>query len=240
MLTSAVLKPVGVGAAATALGCVLAAAPAPAGAAFAAYLAAALLVMLGWVRQHPNRHPFGLANSVTLARLVGSVWILALVLQAVWAEPTRTIAICIVVIGSICLILDGVDGRIARRRGETSRFGGRFDIETDAVTTLLLCCALPVVHVAGWWVILIGLLRYLYVLGTLALPALRRPLPFNQLRRVIGTAQAVLLVLAVLLAGLLPGVAASGWLAVLPGAALLALLWSFGRDVWWQLVTGRS
>ena len=238
MVTSSVLRPVGIGAAATALGCLLAAAPAPAGAAFAVYLAAAALVMLFWLRHHPNRHRFGVANTVTLARLVGSVWILALVLQAAWVEPTRLISVCIAVIGSACLTLDGVDGRIARRRGETSRFGGRFDNETDAGTTLLLSIALAVVQVAGWWVVLIGLLRYLYLLAAIPLPALRRPLPFNQVRRGIGLGQAILLVVAILLAGLLPSI--GRWLALLPGAALLALLWSFGRDTWRQLVSARQ
>ncbi|WP_165554159.1 CDP-alcohol phosphatidyltransferase family protein [Kribbella capetownensis] len=59
--------------------------------------------------------------------------------------------------GTICLILDGADGRIARRLGETSSFG-------------------------GWWVVLIGLLRYLYLLAAAILPALRAPLPFSQVR----------------------------------------------------------
>lgn len=53
--------------------------------------------------------------------------------------------------------------------------------------------------------------------------------------RVIGLGQAIMLVLAVLLAGLLPSVAAGGWLALLPAVGLLSLLWSFGRDAWWQL-----
>ena len=71
------------------------------------------------------------------------------------------IAISIAVIGSACLILDGVDGRIARHRGETSRFGGHFDNETDAGTTLLLSVSLAVLHVAGWWVLLIGVIAVL-------------------------------------------------------------------------------
>jgi hypothetical protein len=70
MLTSAVVRPVAVGAAATAVGCLVSAAPLPAGAAFVGYLGAALLVMLGWVRHHRDRRSFGLANTVTLARLV--------------------------------------------------------------------------------------------------------------------------------------------------------------------------
>ena len=232
MPTSTVLRPVLIGAATTALGCLLAAAPAPAGAAFAGYLAAALLIVLGWSRYRPRPRQFGLANAVTLARLVGSVWVLALLLQAAWAEPTPLIAICIAVIGSACLILDGVDGRIARLRGETSRFGGHFDNETDAGTTLLLSVSLAVLQVGGWWVVLIGLMRYLYLLAAILVPALRAPVPFSQARRVIGLGQAILLLLSILLAGF----TSSRWLTVLPAIALLALLWSFGRDAWTQLV----
>jgi phosphatidylglycerophosphate synthase len=212
----------------------IAAAPVPAGAAFAGYVAAALVVMVSWMRNRPGHRAFGVANALTLARLVGSVWILALLLQAVWAEPTRLIAICIAVVGTVCLILDGVDGRIARRLGETSSFGGRFDNETDAGTTLLLSISLAAFHV-GWWVVLIGLLRYLYLLAAVALPALRAPLPFSQVRRVIGLGQAIILVLCVLLAGLLP----SHEFALLPAVALLALIWSFGRDAWGQFVSAR-
>jgi len=229
-----VLRPVSAGAAATAFGCLMAAAPLPAGAAFVGYLAAALLIVAGWGR---SRRRFGLANTVTLARLVGTVWILALLLQAVWAEPTPLIAICIAVVGAVCLILDGVDGRVARRRGETSSFGGRFDIETDAATTLLVAISLAVFDVAGWWVVAIGALRYAYLLAGIPLPALRTPLPFNQVRRVIGMSQAVLLVASMVLAAVLPSLASGGWLALLPALGLLALMVSFGRDIWRQLRT---
>lgn len=51
----------------------------------------------------------------------------------------------------------------------------------------------------------------------------------------IGLGQAIMLVLGVLLAGLLP----SQELALLPAVALLALIWSFGRDTWGHLVSAR-
>lgn len=219
----------------TAFGALMTAAPAPAGIGVLGYLAAALLVHIGWRRSRLGLRRFGLANLVTLARLVGTGWIFALLLQAAWVEPTPMIAICISLIAAICLILDGVDGRLARRRGEASSFGARFDIETDSATTLILTITLLVFGIAGWWVIIIGALRYLYLLAAIVLPALRAPLPFDQPRRVIGLGQAVLLVISLLIAGLLPTAAASGWLALLPAVGLAALLWSFGRDAWGQL-----
>ena len=52
---------------------------------------------------------------------------------------------------------------MARARGETSAFGARFDMETDAALLLALSLAVPALGVAGWWVLAIGGLRYAYV-----------------------------------------------------------------------------
>jgi len=173
---------------------------------------------------------FGLANTVTSIRGLGGLGIVALF---AWGS-----AIPVAAVATVCLILDGVDGRIARRRNEVSRFGAWFDNETDAAITMVLSVGLLVFDVAGWWVLAIGAMRYLYLLAAVFLPPLRAPLPFSQVRRVIGLGQAILLVVAILLAGLFPGLAADGRLAVLPAVGLLALIWSFGRDTWHQLDPG--
>ncbi|HEY9289900.1 MAG TPA: CDP-alcohol phosphatidyltransferase family protein [Microlunatus sp.] len=227
------VRSLAIGAVPAIMGALLIAAPLPAGGGVVGYLIAAGLVAIGWHRSRLELPRFGLANAVTLARLVGTGWILALLLQAVWIEPTQMISLTIVGLGSICLVLDGVDGRIARRRGETSAFGARFDVETDAATTLILCLTLPVLGVTGWWVMAIGALRYLYIGAGLLQPALRQPLRYSRARRVIGTGQAIALLLALGLDALLPG--PTGWLSILPAAALVALLWSFGRDIREQL-----
>jgi len=52
---------------------------------------------------------------------------------------------------------------------------------------------------------------------------------------VIGMSQAIVLVASMVVAVVLPGLASGGWLSLLPGLALPALLWSFGRDVRRQL-----
>jgi phosphatidylglycerophosphate synthase len=232
-----VIRPLLAGAGLVILGSLIAAAPIPAAGAVLGYLAGALLITLGWNRSRLGLSHFGAANLITLGRAVGTGWILALLLQAVWREPTPVIAICIAVVGGICLALDGVDGQVARSRGEASSFGARFDIETDAATALLLTVALLIFGIAGWWVLIIGLLRYGYVAVGLVVRALQQPLPYSQARRVIGVGQAVLLVIALMFDALLGDHRIADWLWLLPAFGLAALVWSFGRDIIGQLRT---
>lgn len=62
-------------------------------------------------------------------------------------------------------VLDGVDGWLARRRGQATEFGALFDQETDAALVLLLCVTLMVTRSFGPWVLIAGLLRYALVLA---------------------------------------------------------------------------
>src|SRR5262249_22282257 len=78
---------------------------------------------------------FGAANGVTLARatLVGGVT--ALVVNAVGG---RTPLAVLITIATVALILDCVDGQVARRTGTVSKLGARFDMEVDAFLILVL------------------------------------------------------------------------------------------------------
>ena len=69
------------------------------------------------------------------------------------------------------LALDRVDGSLARHRDGESRFGARYDMEVDAVFVLALSCALWSRGVAGPWVLLAGLWRYLFVVIPLIVPS---------------------------------------------------------------------
>jgi phosphatidylglycerophosphate synthase len=71
----------------------------------------------------------------------------------------------IVLFGLVALVLftlalDGVDGYLARRYRHESAFGARFDMEIDALMILILSGAAALLDKAGWWVVLIGLMRY--------------------------------------------------------------------------------
>ena len=162
----------------------------------------------------------GPADVVTLARAVLTAGVAALVAEAFVGPPAVGVLVALATVG---LVLDGVDGRVARRTGTASAFGARFDMESDALLVLVLS-----VHVArevGPWVLLIGAARYLFVLAGHLLPWLRGPLPPRYWRKVVAVVQAVALLLAA--SGLVPPLAAALALAV----ALALLTESFGRDV---------
>ncbi|WP_037859292.1 CDP-alcohol phosphatidyltransferase family protein [Streptomyces sp. NRRL F-5065] len=171
---------------------------------------------------------FGPANRVTLGRatLVGGVT--ALVADSFRSAPPVSL---LVGLTAVALLLDGVDGQVARRTGTTTALGARFDMEVDAFLILVLS-----VHVAaglGPWVLLIGGMRYGFVAAARVWPWLTAPLPPSTARKTVAALQGVLLLVAG--ARLLPD-------AVNTGVALLALgllVWSFGRDVLWLWRTSR-
>ncbi len=214
--------------------------PLPAFGAGLGYLGGAALILAYWTRRR-----FGAANLVTLARVVGTSWVIGLTLQAALGQLSPTGVVVMIAVGSTCWILDGVDGHVARARGETSVFGARFDMETDAALNLALSVAVAVLGVAGWWVLAIGGLRYAYVAASRLAPtrlqeALRSPLPFRYSRKVIAVVQGVALLVSLTLA--VTGVSATLPLLApaLLAVALGALCWSFGRDVVGQLRATRS
>ncbi|MFJ2111573.1 MULTISPECIES: CDP-alcohol phosphatidyltransferase family protein [unclassified Streptomyces] len=168
------------------------------------------------------RQPFGPANGVTLARatLVGGVT--ALVAEALTARPPVAL---LVALTAVALVLDAVDGKVARRTGTSSALGARFDMEVDAF--LILVLSGYVALSLGPWVLLIGAMRYVFVAAARALPWLNNPLPPSFARKTVAALQGILLLLAA--SALLPHLAT---LAVTV-LALALLTWSFGRDVAW-------
>lgn len=167
----------------------------------------------------------GAANRVTLLRavLVGGVTALAADTLAL-GSPVRVL----VGITVVALVLDAVDGRVARRTGTVTALGARFDMEVDAFLILVLSAlAADRIGSGGGWVLAIGAMRYAFVVAGWALAWLRSPLPVSTARKAVAALQGI--ALAVSASGVLPGA-----LAAAPAAIALALLtWSFGRDVVW-------
>lgn len=165
----------------------------------------------------------GPANVATLTRatLVGGIAALA----AGSAAATPAAGATLVAFCAVALVLDGVDGRIARLTGTVSSLGARFDMEVDAL--LILVLSVFVATTIGAWVLIIGAARYLFVAAGTLVPWMRGCLPARYWRKVVAAVLGVALTVAA--AQILPGPMAVTALLV----ALALLGESFGRDVWW-------
>ena len=166
---------------------------------------------------------FDAADRVTATRAGLAGVVAALTVHGLFGDPHATL---LVVISTVALVLDAVDGHVARRTDSVTAFGARFDMEVDAFLIAVLS-----VHVAphlGWWVLAIGAMRYGYVAAGRLLPWLRRPVPPRHWAKVVAAIQGIVLTVAA--SRLLPDAVAQVALA----AALMLLVESFGNDVWWQ------
>jgi len=135
----------------------------------------------------------------------------------------------VLAVAAVAASLDALDGWLARRTGMSSAFGARFDMETDALFILVMSIWAWRLGKAGSWVILAGLLRYAFVLGTLLLPALRGNLPPSFRRKTIAALQ--MIALLVVIAPFVP----APYSAPIAAVALLTLVVSFAIDIGWLL-----
>ena len=103
----------------------------------------------------------GYANWVTGFRLL-LLFLLAGLYQPEYSVFQLGLAVSII-------SLDGVDGYLARKFNQSSTFGGYFDMEVDAFFVAVLSHCFFLDGKLGWWIIIIGLLRYIYVVVLLFL-----------------------------------------------------------------------
>ncbi|MFL6028235.1 MAG: CDP-alcohol phosphatidyltransferase family protein [Friedmanniella sp.] len=178
--------------------------------------------VLSYGLDHFGAPLLGPADRVTLTRTVLVGGVTALVADA-FVRPAALTAL--VALAAVALVLDGVDGWVARRTGTSSALGARFDMEVDAF--LILVLSLHVAREVGPWVLAIGAARYLFVAAGWLLPWMRGTLPARYWRKPVAATQGI--VLTVVAADVLPRVAED--VAIVVALALLAE--SFGRDVWW-------
>ena len=169
-------------------------------------------------------HVPGAADLITLSRGVIACALAGLATEAVLHRPVTAWFVPVTV---VALLLDAVDGWVARRTGTSSAFGGRFDGEVDAF--LILVLSVQVAANFGAWVLTAGLMRYVFGVAGWVAPWMRERLPYRYWRKVVTAAQGVVLTAAA--ADVLPrGVSSAG---LVLGLALLSE--SFGRDVAWLL-----
>src|SRR4051794_27016866 len=164
----------------------------------------------------------GPAFWVTLARAVLAVGVAALAAGSLTHDPPVTLLVTLAV---VALVLDLVDGWVARRTGTVTALGARFDGEVDAF--LILALSVYVARTSAAWVLAIGAARYLFLAGEWLLPWMRASLPPRRWRKLVAGAQGVVLTVAA--AGVLPVALMQAVLL----AALVLLMVSMAECVWW-------
>ncbi len=184
------------------------------------FLLATVINFLWLSRRAGSR--FGEANQATLLR-TGLVCLIGSTLIAGGQEPVIDWHLCALI--AFALLLDGVDGFLARRLKLTSEFGARFDMEIDALLLLILSLLVWQTGQAGAWVMLIGLMRYAFVTASWFFPRLATPLGPSLRRKTICALQGIALFTC-----LLPPLAQIETSAVAL-AALVALAVSFVVDI---------
>jgi phosphatidylglycerophosphate synthase len=182
-----------------------------------ALLSSAELVRRGWGAFTPAG-AFGWANRVTTVRFA-----LALLLGALGpATPGWMLAAAL----GAAAALDVADGFIARRYGLSSAFGAAFDIETDALLTLIAEAQLWQRGRVGAWILIPGLLRYAYVLALAIVPATAGHVRSSPLARGAFVA---------LLVGLIAALLSDGAVATAPAViGTAAVTFSFARSFRWS------
>jgi phosphatidylglycerophosphate synthase len=171
-------------------------------------------------RGYPHER-LGACNVITLTRLALTVALLGPLVAG--AGPSWAI----LAVALVALLLDGVDGWLARRQGTASDFGARFDLEVDSALALVLAVGAVSAGTVGPAALLLGLPRYLFAGGMRVFSWMRQDLPPRFSRKTVCVVQ--LGTLIALQAPVVPAVAAP----ILVAVALGLLAWSFTVDVVW-------
>jgi CDP-diacylglycerol--glycerol-3-phosphate 3-phosphatidyltransferase len=95
-----------------------------------------------------------MANLITLLRFL---LLFLLVAMAYWASPSMQLVNAPLLV--LIITLDGLDGWVARRRGETSVFGSIFDIAVDRVVENVLWIVFGDLGLIPIWVAIVFIVR---------------------------------------------------------------------------------
>lgn len=180
--------------------------------------------------EHLPHTRLGPANHVTLARSVCVAMLAAMLgapAAANWPELVALFA-------GITIVLDGVDGLVARHFKVASGFGASLDGELDALLVLVLSALVWQLDRSGAWVLLAGMARFAFLAGMMRYPWMRAALPESNHRKLcFGFFVWSLVVVP------MPWI--SGETAyVLSFFATMLVLLSFAVDVAWLRAHGRG
>lgn len=171
-----------------------------------------------------------MANLLTLMR-----FLLLFVLVALAYEAPPVVQQIDVLLLIVIIALDGLDGYVARKRGETSVFGSVFDIAVDRVVENVLWIVLADLDLVSIWVAIVFITRSLLVDSIRGHAAAQGLTPFGMMRTRLGK----FIVSGRFMRGFYGTVKAIafGWLFLIqPWPELYPALWSR----WSEMLTGIS
>lgn len=189
---------------------------------FVAGLCCFILIARGEGRWTPAGR-FGVPNLITTARLLMTMALLF----ADGRHPGWQLAAG----AGVILLLDVVDGWVARKTGQSSPFGASYDVEADALLVMSIAVLLFSRGTAGPWVLVAGLLRYAYVLAPALFPTPIGQAPRSRHGRITYVTMLSCFILAMVVEG-----DYGRWLALL-GTVVISL--SFSHS-FWQRYAGES
>ncbi|WP_180901691.1 CDP-alcohol phosphatidyltransferase family protein [Martelella soudanensis] len=202
--------------------------------AFAGFLLLMIFTVVVRALPHHPHNSFGAANAITAIRTAIVSLVTAAVFFAADMASGQSAVWILIALVLTALALDGFDGYLARNLGRESALGARFDMEIDALLILVLSEAALMLGKAGWWVLAIGLMRYIFVGAQFFVPALCLPLPPSFRRKLICVVQVATLCV-ILVPAVIPPVSTVAALI-----ALGLLSYSFAVDIIFLLRKGRQ
>lgn len=122
-----------------------------------------------------------MANLITLGRLLLALMLVVMVYEAAPGWQIIDAPLLLVVIA-----LDGLDGYVARRRGETSRFGAILDIAIDRAVEYILWIVFADLGLVPVWVALVFVVRGTLVDAIRYGGVLQGESPFGMMRSPLG------------------------------------------------------
>ena len=121
-----------------------------------AFLSLILLWTTQWYTISHLKPAGGYANMLTFLRYI--LQLLIVVFSYIW--PLWSLGLLF----SIPVLLDGLDGYLARRFNHVTKFGALFDMETDSLFITLTGIILYKRNIVGGWILPAAYIRYFYVL----------------------------------------------------------------------------
>ena len=185
-------------------------------AVLAVALASFLFLLLSEWSILKELHPFGgYANWVTFLR-----WMILILIFA-FSGQLSNVQIALLFLGLI--LLDGLDGFLARHFHHETVLGANFDMETDALYVCMASILLLEKGLVGRWILIIGFLRYLYIVLVYFLGMHQ----LTEKRTRIGPIIGVLLFIGLLIPFILPRIIYFPFLIVVSVMVSMSFSWSF-------------